>query len=236
MDKLLQQLIERMRKAFGERLVSIVLYGSAAGGEYDGAYSDLNILCVLRQITVSELRDSEPVFHWWRAQHNPSPLLLSEEEVRTSTDCFPIEFHDMKERRRVLYGVDVVEPLEIDDSFYRSQVEHELRAKLLRLRQKAAGVMFDEELLRRLMAESVTTFVLLLRHALRLAGHEAPFGRSGILEQAGAHFGIDPQPFRTLLEWRAAKQAPKNAPGVKLLEAYLSQIDAAVAAVDAIAK
>ncbi|MBS1825992.1 MAG: nucleotidyltransferase domain-containing protein [Acidobacteria bacterium] len=236
MDKVLQQLVDRMTKTFGDRLVSIVLYGSAAGGEYDGAFSDLNVMCVLRRITVAELRDSEPVFHWWRGQNNPSPLLLGEEEVRTSTDCFPIEFHDMKERRRVLYGADVVEPLEIDNSFYRAQVEHELRAKLLRLRQKAAGVMFDEELLRRLMAESVTTFLVLARHALRLAGHEAPFARPGILQQAATHFQLDAQPFQTLLEWRSNKQAPKGAPAVKLLETYLAQIDTLVAVVDAIAK
>ncbi len=236
MDKVLQQLVERMTKTFGDRLVSIVLYGSAAGGEYDGAYSDLNVMCVLRQITIAELRDSEPVFRWWRAQHNPSPLLLSEEELRTSTDCFPIEFHDMKERRRILHGPDVVEPLVIDDSFYRSQVEHELRAKLLRLRQKAAGVMFDDELLRRLMAESVTTFIVLIRHALRLAGNEVPFARPGILEQAAAHFHIDLEPFHTLLEWRAAKQAPKSAPARRLLETYLAQIDSVIVAVDAIAK
>lgn len=236
MDKVLHQLVERMTKTFGDRLVSIVLYGSAAGGEYDGTYSDLNVMCVLRKITVVELGDSEPVFHWWRGQKNPSPLLLSEEELRRSTDCFSIEFHDMKERRRVLYGVDVVEPLQIGDSFYRAQVEHELRAKLLRLRQKAAGVMFDDELLQRLMAESVTTFVMLLRHALRLAGHEAPFARAGILEQGATHFQIDPQVFQTLLESRAAKAATRSGPARKLLEGYLAQIDAVIAAVDGIAK
>ncbi len=46
----------------------------------------------------------------------------------------------MQERRRVLMGKDVVEKLPIDRSFYRAQVEHELRAKLLRLRQSAASV------------------------------------------------------------------------------------------------
>ena len=28
--------------------------------------------------------------------------------VRTSTDCFPMEFHDMQAHRRVLYGDDVI--------------------------------------------------------------------------------------------------------------------------------
>ena len=45
----------------------------------------------------------------------------------------------------------MISALVIDDSFYRAQVEHELRAKLLRLRQKAAGMLSDQDLLRRLL-------------------------------------------------------------------------------------
>ena len=102
---------------------------------------------------------------------NPSPLLMSEEEVRTSTDCFPIEFHDMQERRRVLFGRDVIASLAIDRSFYRAQVEHELRAKLLRLRQKGAGLLSGSgKALLQLMADSVSTFLVLARHALLLHG------------------------------------------------------------------
>ena len=63
---------------------------------------------------------------------------MSEDEVYNSADCFPIEFHDMKERRRVLYGLDVIADLKFDMRNYRTQVEHELRSKLLRLRQQGA--------------------------------------------------------------------------------------------------
>ena len=88
--------------------VSVVLYGSAAAGEHNEHFSDINVLCVLTRVTPAELAGSEPIFKWWRALGNPSPLLLSEEELRTSTDCFPIEFHDMQERRRVLFGPDLI--------------------------------------------------------------------------------------------------------------------------------
>ena len=36
---------------------------------------------------------------------------MSEDEVHNSADSFPIEFHDMKERRRVLFGLDVIADL-----------------------------------------------------------------------------------------------------------------------------
>src|ERR1035438_4963577 len=108
MDQKLQDLVDRLQKAHQERLVSVILYGSAASGDHHGEFSDLNVLCVLTRVTPAELGASEPVFKWWR-DGNPTPLLLSEEEVRTSTDCFPIEFHDMQERRQVLFGKDVIE-------------------------------------------------------------------------------------------------------------------------------
>jgi predicted nucleotidyltransferase len=187
--KLLDTLVERLRKTFGDMLVSVVLYGSAAVGDDHQRFSDLNVLCVLRQVTPRELEDLEPVFRWWREQGNPAPLVMSEHEVRASTDCFPIEFHDMKDRRRILHGDDIIASLDIDDSFYRAQVEYQLRAKLLRLRQKGAGVLHDKGLLLELMADSVSTFLVLGRHALRLHALDAPAAKRDVLAALEAHFG-----------------------------------------------
>ena len=101
MDKALQQLVEKLQKAHGDRLVSVVLYGSAAAGDHHAKFSDYNVLCVLSRITPRELSDSEAIFRWWRELGSPSPLLLTEQEVETSTDCFAIEFNDMKRQHRV---------------------------------------------------------------------------------------------------------------------------------------
>src|SRR5580692_6691156 len=131
MEDKLQELVDRLKQAQGERLRSVILYGSAAAGEHNEHFSDINILCVLTRVAPAELAASASIFEWWRKLGNPSPLLLSEEELRTSTDCFPIEFHDMQERRRVLFGADVIQDLVIEKVFYRAQVEMELRTKLL---------------------------------------------------------------------------------------------------------
>ena len=95
MEQLLTELVDKLRKAHGDSVRSVILYGSSALGEGKDARSDLNILCVLKDVTPDALAASEPVFRWWREMGNPAPLLLSEEEVRTSTDCFPMEFHDI---------------------------------------------------------------------------------------------------------------------------------------------
>src|SRR5229473_1262753 len=126
MERELTELVDRLKKAHGGRLVSVMLYGSGAGADHSSKYSDLNILCILSEVTPRELGQSEPVFRWWKERGNPAPLLLSEHEFQTSTDCFPIEFHDIIRQHRLLDGKDLAGSLQVDNSFYRAQVEHEL--------------------------------------------------------------------------------------------------------------
>jgi hypothetical protein len=217
--------------------VSVVLYGSAAVGDHDEKFSDYNVLCVLSQITPSQLGVTETIFRWWREQGNPAPLLLTEHEVRTSTDCFAIEFRDIKDHHRILHGADVISSLEIDRSFYRAQVEHDLRAKLVRLRQKASGILSDEDVLRRLLGDSISTFCVLFRHALILDGIvKIPSRKRDIIERTHERFGIDPAPFRSLLDYREEKIKSKEIEPQALLASYLREIGKVIDAVDVLEK
>jgi hypothetical protein len=232
----LDQLVDKLRKALGADLVSVVLYGSAASGNHHGKYSDYNVLCVLSQIAPAQLRATEPIFRWWREQGNPAPLLLTELEVRTSTDCFAIEFHDIREHHKILYGADVVSGLVIDDCFYRGQVEHDLRAKLLRLRQKASGILSDKDILCRLLVDSISTFCVLFRHALILHGVEGPSRKRDIIERARERFGIDAAPFLTLLDLREERAKAKDVEPEALLAVYMNEIGKVIGAVDVLEK
>ena len=232
----LKELLDRLTKALGDRLVSVVLYGSAASGDHHQGFSDLNVLCVLPEVTPRELAAAEPIFRWWREQQNPAPLLLSEHELRTSTDCFAIEFHDIQAHYRILQGQDVIADLQVDNSFYRAQVEHELRAKLLRLRQKASGALADKDVLRRLLLDSISTFCVLFRHALLLHGVPAKLKKREVIAEAKQAFGIDPQPFDQLLDVREERIQPKELEPMPLLASYLKQISVVIDAVDRLEK
>lgn len=235
MHKTLEQLLEKLRQAYGDRLVSVVLYGSAADGDHT-KFSDYNVLCVLSQIRPRELHAAASIFRWWREHGNPAPLLLTEQEIAESTDCFAIEFHDIQRQHRILYGRDIITGLVVDDSFYRAQVERDLRAKLLRLRQKASGVLDDSTLLRRLLLDSVSTFCVLFRHALALDGVEAPLRKRDVVARAAEHFGFDPGAFNQLLDIREERIKPRQVDPAALLGPYFEGISAVVSAVDRLAK
>lgn len=236
MEKVLDQLVEKLRGAYQDRLVSVVLYGSAVTGDHQPKFSDYNVLCVVTDLTRRELAAGEPIFRWWREQGSPAPLLLTEREVATSTDCFAIEFRDIQSCHKILHGRDVVSGLAVDSSFYRAQVEHDLRSKLLRLRQKAAGMLSEPDLLRRLLLDSISTFCVLFRHALLLHGVDAPLRKREIVQAARDRFHIDAAPFEKLLDVREERIKPREADAFALLDPYLAGISVVIEAVDRVEK
>jgi hypothetical protein len=236
-DSYTKELVERLRTAYGERLVSVILYGSAAVGDRKPPYSDINIFCVLPQVGPAELTAAGPIFRWWRDKDNPSPLLMSEAELLRSTDCFPMEFHDMQEARQVLHGRDVVASIRVEDHHYRAEVEYELRSKFIRLRQKAAGIMSDPALLTQLMSDSVATFLVLARHVLRLSGiAPVPLAKRDVVAALAAHVNVDVAPFHRLLNVREGEKLRGGVDTDTLFAQYLASVEKLIDTVDGLGR
>jgi predicted nucleotidyltransferase len=228
----LKELVTKLERAYSDRLVSVVLYGSGASDGQHHKFSDLNVLCVLKQVTPRELGEGEPILRWWHEHGHPSPLLMSEEEVHNSADCFPIEFRDMKDRRKLLSGVDVIADVRVDTKNYRAQIEHELRAKLIRLRQKGAQVLSDPVQLLQLCVDSVSNFCMLGRHALVVSGAAAKTERRAVVHQLGQILKMDTSPFDILLDIREDKPGMDPGDPGELFAMYLERIQRLVEFVD----
>ena len=122
----LVKLLKGLKTVVSEDLVSVVLYGSAARGEYEKASSDLNVLIVVKDLSPATLKVlSGPITKWVRGGQ-PSPRLLAPSIIRDSADVFPIEFLDLRAAHQVLYGADPFENLDIHMHHLRIQCEREL--------------------------------------------------------------------------------------------------------------
>ncbi len=232
MEKLLKELVNRLTAAYGADLASVVLFGSAAAGEFHEKFSDLNVLCVLNSVGVRELEKGEEAVAWWLKQKQPLPLFLSREEVENSQDAFPIEFLDIQHNHRILHGEDVVANIEVKTQQHRRQVEHEMRARLLRLRERYLGLQRNKKEVARLMLDSLPTFSTLFRHALILGGVAAPSKKREVFQAMAARFSISTEPFMKLLETREGKCKLADEEIKPLFEAYLTEISRMTAAVD----
>ncbi len=199
----LDDLVQRLQAAAGDNLESVVLYGSAARGDFHERYSDVNLMVVLKTTGGSALDRISPALEWWtnKKKHRP-PLVVTEEELRTSADVFAIEMLDVKESNRVLVGRDVVTDIEVPMNLHRVQLEHDLRAVLLRLRQHYLLARENQQELQHVLAKSSSTVITLFRHALLAMGLEAPESRREVAAQIAALEGLDARPLHAVLDLR----------------------------------
>ncbi len=203
MDGKLNELVSRLKEAAGKNLESVVLYGSAARGDFHPGTSDLNTLCTLVSIDVNELQRLAPVVSWWTQEvKEPAPLFFLTEEIQNSTDVFAIESLDVKRSHRVLFGKDVVANLEIPMNLHRVEVERDLRELLLKLRQHVLHAGRNEMELTAVLKKTASGAKTLLRHTLLTFGEEPPAAASDIFERVGVLTGANADAFTEVYNFR----------------------------------
>ena len=231
-EKQIDEFVSRMKQAAGQNLQSIVLYGSAATGEFQADFSNLNLLCILRETSFSKLSAISPVVEWWHRQKNPAPLIMTQEELEHSTDVFSIEFLDMQHHHRVLFGDELLRPLQIPMHQHRAQLEYELREKLILLRQRLLEAGDNDRALWQLLLGSVSTFGTLFRHALLALGDAAPHSKREAIQLLAARIPFEPSAFLQLLDIRDHKADRKQFDAKDVFTRYLAAVQQVTSAVD----
>ncbi|MGA2234790.1 MAG: hypothetical protein ABSG23_04905 [Terriglobales bacterium] len=231
-EKLIDEFVERMREAAGTNLLAAILYGSAAAGDYVAGYSDVNLLCVLRETSFASLEAVAPAIEWWGKQKHRVPLLLSADEMRRSADVFSIEFLDMRRNYRLLWGEDVLQTLEIPMRLHRAQVEYELREKTILLRQRLLMVSGNAVAKWELLLRSLPAFGTLFRHALIALGDAGAGSKREAAAALAGKLGIDASVFGELLDIRERKVERKAAKVDEMFARYLQLVEQVTAAVD----
>jgi predicted nucleotidyltransferase len=228
----LKNLVERLHEAARDNLDSVILYGSAARGDFHEAHSDLNVLCVLRSARAAELARVAPVVKWWTGtQRQPAPLFFGAEELRKSADVFAIELLDMQQSRRVLYGSDVVADIHVPMNLHRVQVEHELRTLLLKLRQHLLREADNEKELAAVLAKSISSTLTLLRHTLIALKEQPPAEAGEVFARVASLTTADASAFENVRRLRAANSLDKDAV-LPVYDAYLAGLEKVIAALD----
>jgi len=187
--------IDDLKSTHGENLVSVILHGSAAAGDFIPRESDYNLLIALHKIAPKDLRNAHACTREWNRLGHPVPAYFTVDEIRHAGDVFPIELHFMERARKVLYGVDVLENVEISDKYLRHQTEFELRSNLIKLRRQYIHASANIDDLINLMADSLASFAALFRAVLSLLGNEPPVTKQEIVDLIVERLDIDRAPF-----------------------------------------
>src|SRR5690349_3557461 len=194
-----ERLVEQLRAAFGSELRSVVLYGSAAAGEHIPKRSDYNVLVLVDTLSLERLRAAAAVSTAWGEGGNPPPMTLTMDEWRSSADIFAMEYGDILERHKILYGESPFDGIRVDPRDLRLQLEHEAMGKLLRLRQGVLAAGGDNRLEAELLAASLSTIMVIFRSVVRLQGETAPKDNVALAQTVARYAGFDATPFERVV-------------------------------------
>lgn len=221
--------LKGLKSIFAQDLISVILYGSAASGEFVEKRSNLNLLVVLKNSGLENLKKASGVVNKSRLIN---PLFLTERYIASSTDIFPIEFLDMKENYEVLYGKDVLKDIVVETVNLRFQCEQELKAKLIGIKHFYLKINKDQRALGKFLLESFTPVLHVLRNVLRLKGKKPAYQKKDLLKALAAEFEINLHSWETIL---AAKQNEVKL-GIKttysLFANFVDDLEGIVEAVD----
>ena len=190
----LEAFATRVAEALGPRLVTLLLYGSAAREQGSGSRESLtmNTLLLVDRVDADLFaRLGAPVSHWVSAKH-PPPLILTDAEWRDSADAFPIEYEDIREAHRILAGRNPWAGISVRREDVRKQLEHELMGKLVHLRQAYVADWNRPKRLADIIRGTRAGFLTMLRAVLRLSGRTPPADSVALVRDAGALIGFAP--------------------------------------------
>src|SRR5918992_2288436 len=228
----LDELVAQLRAAFGAELRSVVLYGSAASGEHIPKQSDYNVLVLVDALDVARLEAVAAVVRAWNDAGNPPPFTLTADEWRRSADVFPMEYSDIQERHRVLFGAPPFDGVRVAPADLRRQLESEAMGKLLHLRQGVLAAAGDGKRQLELLAATKSTIMVLFRASLRLHGQTPPPDTVELCREAARVTGVDPEPFIRVVRYVRGEEKLKPSDARPLLANYVRGVQQFVGHLD----
>jgi predicted nucleotidyltransferase len=228
----LDELVTQLTEAYGETLRSVVLYGSAVAGEHIAKKSDYNVLVILERVPLDRLAAVGAVLRAWGDSGNPPPMMFTESEWKSSSDVFPMEYADILERHRVLYGEDPSIGITVSKSDLRLQVEQQALGKLLHLRRGAMAAGVDQKAQVSLLEASLSTLMVVFRGVERLHGETPPQDYVELSRSVAAKAGFEAAPFeRVIRHVRGIAKLEREEAGA-VLAGYLAAMERLVAYLD----
>jgi hypothetical protein len=220
-QKLLQAYTKDVKSAFGDQLEGLLIYGSAVRGEFLPGRSNLNLLLLVAGYDAATLKRYEPVHKRWSKEGVITPLFLTDQEIKTSSALFPLEFIEIQEYHRVLGGRDPFVGFHVDMARVGDAVMQGLAGHVLRLRQRFAEAGGANDAVMILLPLAVTSTVPLLRGIQRMRGWPVLAQSDAVIKDVADRLQIDLQGFHDALMLKRGIISPGPSEIARVFDRYL---------------
>jgi hypothetical protein len=228
--RIVGEMVARLEASAADRLLSVVVYGPAAHGDYLGEKKNHNLLVVLSDLSLASIAKIGGPVRWWLKKGEPMPRVFSPEFIAEAADVFPMEFLDITAHHEVVHGFDALNSLAVKKHHLRTQCERELRECLMRLQEAYMEAGGKPKKLLALLRESYPVFATVFRGCLQLVDQTVPAHDADVVRDVCRHMSLDPVPFAEVDQIKNGNKlssSPDN-----LFQRYYQQITMAIAAFD----
>ncbi|MGB0908791.1 MAG: hypothetical protein ACPGYT_00370 [Nitrospirales bacterium] len=221
----LSKYLVQVRKRLDAQIETIILYGSLVRGEYVEGHSNINVLLLLRECSISNLQACSGLSERWRKEGIVAPLVLAELELKQSFTLFQVEYCEIKENHVLLEGRDPFLTLHIDDKLLAHQCQRELNGNLLRVRQRFIEGNGRPEAIPALLTLSLMALLPTLRAVCRTLGH--PYGgkSADFLKNLPNVLNVDEPVFLEVLEIKQGSRTPGKLTMPDLFMRYVQGVE-----------
>lgn len=221
----LEQYLTQLQKDWGADLEGVLLYGSAARGDFIAGRSNINFLVLIRELSVSGLQRAGQLHRQWGKHQIVAPLMMTQDELSRSRYLFPLEYFQMQEHHLRLTGKDPFGAGQIDGKQLGWQCEQELLANVFRVRQRFVEGEGRAEAIQALLILSITTVLPCVRGILRVLGQPLKGKDVQILECLPHALQVESTVLLEMLQMKRGMNSPGSLEWPKVYERYLQTLE-----------
>lgn len=202
----LDKFIEQLKNIFGSRLKSVFVYGAKAGEKADNLLQDVDLMVLVTDLHGEDIKKcSKPAREWmgksfiFCSKRNSLPVFMGEKEWYNSSDVYAMEYSDIKENHKILYGEDLICNINVNRDDLRLQCEAETKNLLMQFRAHYLMNAHSHIMLQKSLVPLTKTLNAIFKAILRIKNIEVSKSPYENLNKIHSLFAINKSFYEKLL-------------------------------------
>jgi hypothetical protein len=126
-------------------------------------------------------------------------LFMTKKHIQTSQDVFPLEFLDIKNSSKIIFGEDIFSGININMENLRLQAEQQTKGLLIRFYQILLEIGDDKKKIRSMINNSLDIIFVVFRGAVFLKQNEYFIDKNEVVDTIEKSFEIDLKTIKQIL-------------------------------------
>lgn len=203
--KNLETFLENLKLNLGENLAAVIAFGSQAN--VDNAKNNINLMIVTNELNAENLYAVSKSVKKWVKSGNPLPVIMNKDEWFASFDVYAIEYAEIKDNYRIIYGEDLVKTININKYNLRMECESEIKNLLLKYKNNFLMNIQSDSEMKKVLNNVIKTALVVFRSILRLHDKPVPYRAVDTIEEVSRYITFTKPVFTKIAKVRYEKDS-----------------------------